>query len=177
MIAYLNDLKWRRYIKKLKALGLVIGEGTEILEPCFLDPAHCFLINIGSNCTIAPGVRFLAHDASSKKHIGVTKIGKINIGDKCFIGAGSIILPGVTIGSNSIIGAGSIVSKSIPKSSVATGNPARTIGTLEEYTEKLNRQIKSFPVFDEMYLIENITKQKKKEMLAILEENKHGFIV
>lgn len=45
----------------------------------------------------------------------------------CWIGANSVILPGVTIGKNTVIGAGSIVTKSIPDGVVAAGNPARII--------------------------------------------------
>ena len=45
----------------------------------------------------------------------------------CWIGANTIILPGVTIGENSVIGAGSVVTKSIPDRVVAVGNPARVI--------------------------------------------------
>lgn len=45
----------------------------------------------------------------------------------CWIGAKSIILPGVTIGQNSVVGAGSVVTKSIPDGVVAVGNPARVI--------------------------------------------------
>jgi acetyltransferase-like isoleucine patch superfamily enzyme len=48
----------------------------------------------------------------------------------CWIGANCILLPGVTIGENSVIGAGSIVTKSIPKASVAVGNPARIIKSI-----------------------------------------------
>lgn len=48
----------------------------------------------------------------------------------CWIGANSIILPGVTIGKNAVVGAGSIVVKSIPERSVAVGSPARVIKTL-----------------------------------------------
>ena len=49
----------------------------------------------------------------------------------CWIGANSIILPGVTIGENSVIGAGSIVTKSIPDRVVAVGNPAKIIKKIE----------------------------------------------
>ena len=57
---------------------------------------------------------------------------KVTIGDDCWIGANSIILPGVTIGSGSIVGAGAIVTRSVPPLSVVGGNPARIIKTREQ---------------------------------------------
>ncbi len=54
------------------------------------------------------------------------------IGDNVFIGCNALVLKGVTIGENSVIGAGSVVSSDIPANSVAAGNPARVIRTLEE---------------------------------------------
>lgn len=58
---------------------------------------------------------------------GEGKQGSIVIEDDVWIGAGSIILSGVTIGKGSVVGAGAIVTKSIPKYSIAVGNPARVI--------------------------------------------------
>jgi acetyltransferase-like isoleucine patch superfamily enzyme len=49
----------------------------------------------------------------------------------CWIGGGTLLLPGVTIGENSVVGAGSVVSKSIPSFVVAAGNPARVIRSIE----------------------------------------------
>lgn len=49
------------------------------------------------------------------------------IGKNCWIGAGAVILPGVTIGNNSVIGAGSVVTKDIPPNVVAVGNPCRVL--------------------------------------------------
>jgi len=51
----------------------------------------------------------------------------VEIGDNCFIGFGSTILPGVTIGENCVIGAGSVVTRDIPSNSIASGSPARVL--------------------------------------------------
>lgn len=55
--------------------------------------------------------------------------GPIVIGDGCWIGAGAIILSGVTVGERSIVGAGSVVTRDVPERSVVAGNPARVIGS------------------------------------------------
>ena len=56
----------------------------------------------------------------------------VHIGNNCWIGAGSIILPGVTIGDNTVIGAGSVVTKDIPANVVAVGNPCRVLREIGE---------------------------------------------
>jgi galactoside O-acetyltransferase len=56
----------------------------------------------------------------------------VKIEDNCWVGAGSIICPGVTIGENSVIGPGSVVTKNIPANSVAVGNPCRVLRTINE---------------------------------------------
>lgn len=56
----------------------------------------------------------------------------VRIGRNCWIGAGSVIVPGVTIGDNTVIGAGSIVTKDIPSNVVAVGNPCRVLREINE---------------------------------------------
>ena len=56
--------------------------------------------------------------------------------DNVFIGCNTTILGNVRIGSNVIIGAGSVVTKDIPDNSLVVGNPAKVIGTFEEFLEK-----------------------------------------
>lgn len=57
----------------------------------------------------------------------------IHIGRNCWIGAGALILPGVTIGDNTVIGAGSVVTRNIPSGVVAVGNPCRVLRAVGEH--------------------------------------------
>ena len=56
----------------------------------------------------------------------------VRIGEDCWLGAGVIVLPGVTIGRGSVIGAGSVVTKDIPENVVAFGNPCRVVRPVGE---------------------------------------------
>ena len=56
----------------------------------------------------------------------------INIGSNCFIGAGSIILEGVTIGNNVVVGAGSVLAKNVPDNEIWAGNPCCFIKKIED---------------------------------------------
>ena len=111
--------KRKSYLNRLQSKGLQLGKNVEIIDNFVFDPSHCFLISIGDNCTICPNVRLIAHDASTKKILGYTKIGRIDIKENCFIGDSAIVLLGVTIGPNSIVGAGSVVTNDIPPYTIA----------------------------------------------------------
>jgi len=163
-------------LNRLIKNGLKLGKNVEIIDTFFFDPSHCFLISIGDNTTICPNVRLIAHDASTKKHLGYTKIGRIEIEENCFIGDSVTILPNVTIGANSIIGAGSVVTKSIPIKSVAAGNPAKIISRTERYLEKIGEYSKNNKIFDKEYYIERLNDKKRNEILNSIGD-KIGFIV
>lgn len=157
--------------------GLKIGNECNIMGECIIDPSHCWLIEIGDRVTMAPKVHVLAHDASTKRILGYTRINRTIIGNDVFIGAGAIILPGITIGDNVIIGAGSIVSKNIPRDSVAVGNPARVICDINTYVRKKQEEFNSVPHFDSSYVIGNISEEKKNEMNKLLIKNKAAYII
>lgn len=124
---------------------------------------------------MAPGVRIIAHDASTKMHLGYAKIGKIKIRNNVFIGAGSVVLPNVTIGNDVVIGANSTVTHDIPDNSVAAGCPARVIQKTSDYLDRERERMKSAPVYDESYTVRgNITEEKKEQMKA--EINSIAFI-
>lgn len=132
--------KYRRYVLSQERSGMHIGKNVMICPGVKFDPPHSFLTSIGDNCTIAPDVRFLNHDAALFRIAGFARIGKITIKENCFIGAGSLLLPGITIGPNSIIGALSIVTKDIAPDTIAAGNPAKPINNTSVYKD-LCRQL------------------------------------
>ena len=157
-------------------LGVKIGENSKIEKDVFLDPSFPWLIEIGKNVTIAPRTFILAHDASTKKGIGYTKLATVNIGDDVFIGANCTILPNVTIGKGSIIGAGSIVTKDIPEKSLAVGNPAKVICSVDKYYEKNKKILNKENLYGSEWKRESITENMKSEQNKQLED-KVGFIV
>ena len=176
MYSRLKTIAYERYLTNLKKGGLNIGSNVIILDNVLFDPAHCFLISVGDNCTICPNVRFIAHDASTKLKLGYTKIGRIEIRENCFIGDSAIILPGVKVGPNSIIGAGSVVTKDVPPETVAAGNPAKVVSSLEEYLKKVDSLSKNKKIFGKQYHIKNLDDKKRSEIIASLIDGT-GFIV
>lgn len=117
-LIYLQAWKYR------KLYGMDIGEGTRISRKTKLDTgANPQGVHIGKYSWLTGGVIFLTHDACR------TLKADTYLGDYCFVGTRSIILPGVKIGSEVIIGSGSIVTKDIPNNCIVAGNPAKIIKT------------------------------------------------
>lgn len=149
----------------LVARGMKVGTDFNRQQGCYIDPTHCFLIEIGNNVTMSIRVTLMAHDASTKKSMGYTKIGKIHIGDNVFIGANATVLPGVDIGNNSVIGANSVVTKSVPENTVVAGNPARVVCSLSEFMEKNGAIMGNSRVFGPEYRFsKDLTQAQKNEM-------------
>jgi maltose O-acetyltransferase len=173
IIAKLED----QDINTLKKRGLIVGENFTMLRGSILDSSHCWLIEIGDNVTLAPNVHILAHDASTKIHLNYTKIKNVKIGNKVFIGAGTIVLPGVEIGDNVIVGAGSVVTKSIPNDTVYGGNPAKFICSMAQYKLEQEEKMSLSNTFNKDFTLGgNITKIKKQDMKKILTTERIGFV-
>lgn len=152
------------YIKK----GMKVGSGCDFVSPGPNFGSEPYLIEIGDNTTVSFDVAFVTHDAGTRvlRNLATTDkekqtviYGKIKIGNNCFIGCRSTILPGVKVGDNVIIGAGSVVNKDIPSNSVAAGVPCRVICSLEEYKEKHKD--------DFLYMV-NLPYEEKKKFLTNL---------
>jgi acetyltransferase-like isoleucine patch superfamily enzyme len=86
-----------------------------------LDRTHPSGIHIGRGSYVAFGAVILTHDMTRGLYADT------RIGERCFIGARSILMPGVSIGDNSIVGAGSVVTRDVPPGSIVAGNPARIV--------------------------------------------------
>lgn len=150
----LSRLRGEQNIDKLIKRGLKIGKNCK-LGSCTIDPSHCFHITIGDNVTFGPRVHVLAHDASTHVFLGYTRVANVKVGSNVFIGAHSIVMPGVTIGDNVVIGAGSIVTRDIPANSVAVGSPARVVKSLDKYLDSKRAEMSNDNTFDDTYTLRN----------------------
>ena len=115
--------------------NITVGEGTFVNYGLVaLDVAQ---ISIGAHCQIGPNVQLLTpvHPLEpTPRACSLEAADPITIGDNVWLGGGVIVCPGVTIGDNCVIGAGSVVTKDIPASSLAVGNPARVLRQLDDST-------------------------------------------
>ncbi len=137
------------YPKYLRNIGINIPEDYYRGGYGFIDPSAYFdgnnysLISIGRNTTISMQTVFLTHDysiAKGLKTIGIEKKARflrpVKVGENCFIGARSFLLPGTEIGNNVIVGAGSVVRGKVPDNVIVSGNPAVVICSIEEWARK-----------------------------------------
>ena len=149
-----------------KLIGLKYGKDTYIDVPfrCdygknitvgdrFYANSNCVIIDvakvtIGDNVMFGPNVSVITagHPVHPQVRATAYEYGiPISIGDNVWIGAGAIVLPGVTIGANTVIGAGSVVTKDIPENVVAAGNPCKVI---REITDEDNKYLYKNCEFD-----------------------------
>ncbi len=107
--------------------NIKIGAGAFLNFNCvILDVVE---VVIGSMTQIGPGVQILTadHPRDPTQRAAGLEFGRpVRIGRNAWIGAGAIILPGVSIGDDALIGAGSVVTRDVPAGATAFGNPARS---------------------------------------------------
>ena len=113
-----------------------IGEGTyanmnlTIIDDC--------AVHIGKRCLFGPNVTLCTTGhpiAPNHRGDGMYSF-PITLGDNVWVGANSIIMPGVTIGENSVIGAGSVVTKDIPAGVIAFGSPCKVYREINEHDQE-----------------------------------------
>lgn len=151
----LYDYNQTRSSEQEKRTNLLKEMFAEIGEDCYIEPPfhanfgghHCHFgknvyanynltavddthIYVGDNTMIAPNVILAsaAHPLDPEERRKGYQYNKpVHIGKNCWLGAGVIVVPGVSIGDDTVIGAGSVVTKDIPSGVVAVGNPCRVI--------------------------------------------------
>ena len=101
-----------------------------------VDDGHIYVgdnVLFGPNVTVAtPG-----HPIDPELRLRGLQFNKdVRIGNNVWIGAGAVLLPGVTIGENTVIGAGSVVTKDIPANVVAVGNPCKVLREIGEHDKE-----------------------------------------
>lgn len=137
--------------------GVTIGKDVRINSNILT--AESYLISIGDETTISDHVAFVTHDNSIAKAImgGGDLYGRISIGSRCFIGAHTILMYGVSLADNIIVASGSVVTKSFSESGVIiAGNPAKIIGTIEAFGNKNKNKVLK---------LSSLPPQKKREIL------------
>ena len=137
----------------LEQLLAGVGEATDIRPPLHVDygsnitiGARCFVnfglvvldvveVSIGDDCQIGPNVQLLTatHPLSPQARRDKWEAAEpVTIGHNVWLGAGVLVLPGVTIGDDTVVGAGSVVTRDLPPGVLAVGNPARVVRTIAD---------------------------------------------
>ena len=138
------DERWRL----LAELFGEVGDGAVIRPPFYCDYGYnirlgarvflnfnCVILDsvsvlIGDLTQVGPGVQILGadHPRDPARRRASIEFGRaVRIGVNVWIGAGALILPGVTVGDDAIVGAGSVVTRDVPQGATVAGNPARPV--------------------------------------------------
>ncbi|MBR0081779.1 MAG: transferase [Clostridia bacterium] len=141
--------------KLMQAVGNPVGKGTTIVGPitvlgtvsigenCWINRGFTVHgnghVSIGDNCDIAPNVTFLTGGHAIGDHArraGAGETYRIQVGNGCWIGAGSTVLGNTTVEDGSVIAACACVNRDVPKDTLAGGVPAKIIRKLDDETVK-----------------------------------------
>ena len=99
----------------------------------FVDDTHIYVgdyTEFGPNVVIATAGHPILPELREK---GYQYNAPVHIGRNCWLGAGVVVVPGVTIGDNTVVGAGSVVTKDLPANVIAVGNPCRVLREINEH--------------------------------------------
>jgi maltose O-acetyltransferase len=175
----IQRLRGQLNVDRLVARGLQIGDGTFVASDAYLDPGHPWLISIGQDSGLSPRAIVMVHDASMRRHIDHTLIAPVVIGDRVFVGAGAIILPGTRIGDDSVIAAGAVVRGDIPPWSMVVGNPGKVVSDVRSVADWHRQAAAHGPVWPhEGWTVgRGITEARKRAQREALADGSTGYLV
>lgn len=132
------------------AKSFKIGKYSCIAWQCVIEgEAH---VEIGDRCFLGPGVKILSSTYEfqgyyTSQHLpkgtSAVRYGDIKICDDAYVGANSVVMPGVTIGEGALVGANSFVNRNLKPWGIYFGNPVKLIGMREKPTEERRKIIES----------------------------------
>jgi maltose O-acetyltransferase len=174
----LQRLRGELNVDRLIAAGLEVGERTFIARGVYLDPGHPWLITIGDDSGLSPGVFVITHDASMRRHTGHTRLARVVIGNRVFVGVGAILLPGSRIGDGAIVGAGAVVRGDVPPGSLVVGNPARVVSDVQSVAEWHRKATVGAPTWphDGWTVGRGITDARKRAQREALANGISGYL-
>ncbi|HPQ95402.1 MAG TPA: acyltransferase [Thiolinea sp.] len=121
-----HSLLWAYNWYLRRFYGMQLAPDVRISLKARMDKTNPGGIRIDEQTLVAFDSIILSHDFATQRHSG--KYGETtHIGARCFIGCGSIIMPGIRIGDECIVAAGSVVTRDVPAHSIVAGNPAKVI--------------------------------------------------
>lgn len=104
-----------------RVFGMDIDPTAQFSLRAYFDRTHPQGVHIGRHSWVAIDAMIFTHDRTRGLYLDTY------VGERCFIGARSIILPGVRIGDESVVAAGSVVVADVPPRSIVAGNPAKVV--------------------------------------------------
>ena len=106
-----------------------------------------------------------ADDSSSYRRHGITWVAPVHIGERVFIGAEAVVMPGVSIGADAIVAAGAVVTRDVAEGCIVAGVPAVPIGRTVDLDKRRLQQFETLPVFSSAeYAKENLDPAKDAEL-------------
>lgn len=118
-----------------RRMGVRIGTGVFIGLDTWLDCQFPELITIEDGVTLAFRVTVVVHDDARRLDrvepgAGDGTVAPVRLRRGCYLGAGCLILPGVTVGERAVVAAGAVVTRDVAAETIVAGNPARPIGRI-----------------------------------------------
>jgi len=120
-----------------------IGDNVVINRKVYLDGR--IGINIKNNISISPEVYIISMEHDPNDPMFATRGGEVTIGDKVWLGARAMIMPGINVGEGAVVAANAVVTKDVEPYQIVAGIPAKPIA---KRSENLEYRLRYFPWFD-----------------------------
>ena len=124
-------------LTELRSLGARIGTGIYLGPEVYFEKDFAELLTIEDDVVLSQGATVLLHDSSLNNLVGAPiRFGAVTLRRRCYIGANSLVMGGVTVGAGALVGAAALVNVDVPDGAVVYGVPARVTGTVAELVER-----------------------------------------